>query len=85
MKIIKQFEFLAADMCHWVTLVAWRYVDLVILIDKDLSFNLWISIFCLSMLLSLRNNVQVLKIVALVQDSNLIIGNVHGFLMLYAS
>ena len=41
-------------------------------------------IFCLSMLLSLSNNVQVLKIVALVQDSNLIIGKVHGFLMLYA-
>ena len=37
------------------------------------------------MLLSLSNNVQVLKIVALVQDSNLIIGKVHGFLMLYAS
>ena len=55
------------------------------LIYKDLSFNLWISIFCLSMLLSLSNNVQVLKIVALVQDSNLIIGKVHGFLMLYAS
>ena len=37
------------------------------------------------MLLLLSNNVQVLKIVALVQDSNLIIGKVHGFLMLYAS
>ena len=23
MKTIKQFEFLAADMCHWVTLVAY--------------------------------------------------------------
>ena len=61
------------------------HVDLVILIYKDLSFNLWISVFCLSMLLSLSNNVQVLKIVALVQDSNLIIGKVHGFFMLYAS
>ena len=50
-----------------------------------LSFNLWISIFCLSVLWSLSNNVQVLKIVVLVQDSNLIIGKVHGFLMLYAS
>ena len=37
------------------------------------------------MLLSLSNNVQILKIVALMQDSNLIIGKVHGFLMLYAS
>ena len=36
------------------------------------------------MLLLLSNNVQVLKIAALVQDSNLIIGKVHGFLMLYA-
>ena len=43
--------------------------------------------FCLSMLLSLSNSVQVLKIVALMQDtfSNLIIGKVHGFLMLYTS
>ena len=39
--------------------------------------------FCLSMLLSLSNNAQVLKIVGLVQDSNLIIlGKVHGFLIL---
>ena len=41
--------------------------------------------FFLSMLLLPSNNVQVLKIVALVQDSNLIIGKVHGLLMLYAS
>ena len=33
----------------------------------------------------ISNNVQVLKIVALVQDSNLIIGKVHKYLMLYAS
>ena len=31
------------------------------------------------------NNVQVLKIVTLMQDINLIIGKVHGFLMVYAS
>ena len=37
------------------------------------------------MLLPLSNNVQVLKIVALVQDSNLIISKGHGFLMLKAS
>ena len=35
----------------------------------------------LSMSLPLSNNVQVLKIVALVQDGNLIIGKGHGFLM----
>ena len=28
MKIIKQFEFLAADTCNWVTLVAQLHVDL---------------------------------------------------------
>ena len=39
--------------------------------------------FCLSMLLLLSNNVQVLKIVALVQYSNLIIAKVDGFLMLH--
>ena len=37
------------------------------------------------MLLLLSDNIQILKIVALVQDSNLIIDKVHGFLMLYAS
>ena len=44
-----------------------------------------LNFFCLSLLLLVSNKVQVLKIVALVQDSNLIIGKVHGFLMLYAS
>ena len=60
------------------------HVDLVILIYKGSQLQFLDLYFGLSVLLFLSTNVQILKIVVLVQDSNLITGKLHGFLMLYA-